>query len=178
MQPNLFPPSGAAIQGMGHMAGLVSQLSGQVSALAEVEVDNGMEIHRGASGVRISSPHPERLQCFQITSCWKKTNPPPRSGASRGLFWQYDAKPVAYWWGESEASSSSECSHEGDELVTGNAAGCYCNAPDAEESSSSAPSSTSAEDSYWAKDRSETQRIFWGIASPSDENKWQKVLYP
>jgi len=150
--------------------GPLQRLARQVAANATIDVQGGLEADVGTERIHLTGLPPTQLQCFEILDCWRKRNPPPKTGASQGKFWFCNAKPVSYWWGQYEGGSAS----------SGSSAEPECDLTTEEESSSSAASSGAGGNlhTYWDIQPSDTQRIFWAVSSPEDEGDWQRVLYP
>ena len=112
MQPSLFPEPGNRVHGIRELLGYVHRIASRVSADAAIDYGGSVGALAGASGNRLSTPLGAQLRCFEVRGCWKKWNPPPTIGASRGTFWVTDAKPVTYLW-DTDWHSHWECSENG-----------------------------------------------------------------
>ena len=99
MHPTLFPPSGHLVDGLGEALGLMAGVAKQAAATHAIEAGGGINSEIGANGIRLWTDPPPQLACFEITTCWKKTNKVPLRGPSHGCFWTCKAKLVTYWSG-------------------------------------------------------------------------------
>ena len=160
MQPTLFPAGGAAIGGLQDAVGLLSQVARQTAANATMEVAGALQADVSTrGGVRITANPQVQLECFEILTCWEKTNAYPKPGGNKGRFWICKAKPVTYWEDTDQATYWDRTKQDGWRYIFWPVTGLD------EEDDSSLSDSTSAS----------------GLDSSGDcheSKQWQKTLYP